>query len=345
MVFEALKDYLADDLRRVAARMEAVVAEGWAEEADLLASLASVEGAESLGARKTIRRLAVAGGKRLRDSLALLAARGVDGEGPASEEAVELAAVVELLHLATLIHDDVIDRSDLRRGVPTVHTQVGEHVAVLTGDHLYSHSLWDLVVKLPRLDVVRRLARAVDVLCRGEILQNRLARRGADWRPPTEEQYLSIIRRKTADFFAASGELGALVAGRDELAPVFHRYGNALGLAFQITDDLLDYTGAADSTGKDRGNDWDRGRMTLPLLYALTRCPDGGELRVLLADEDPDAYPRAVELLRACGALDYAARRAAAFIDEALEALTDYPHPVVAELLRETARGVLARRR
>ncbi|MBD3399812.1 MAG: hypothetical protein GF399_05715 [Candidatus Coatesbacteria bacterium] len=344
MVFEALNSYLAVDLTRVVERMGEIVTEGWAEETELLDGLAAIPGAESLGIRRTVRSLIEAGGKRLRAATALLAARG-RGDAPAGEQAVELGAVVELLHLATLIHDDVIDRSALRRGTATLHTVVGEPVAVLAGDHLYSHALWDLLRLVPRLNIVRRLARTVDVLCRGEILQNRLARSGdAGWKPPDEDQYLQIIGRKTADFIAACGETGALLAEEPELVEPLSRYGYALGLAFQITDDLLDYTGASRRTGKEVGNDWELGRLTLPLIHALHDPTHHERLSVLLDRDDDDARAETMALLHRAGSLTYAQRRAADFVEQARDAVADYPNQRVAEVLRRTANDVLERR-
>lgn len=283
-----------------------------------------------------LERLINAGGKRLRGILVLLAARGNGANAASTEQALETAAAVELIHLATLIHDDIIDRADERRGETTLHRRLDNQTAVLIGDHLYARVIHRLTTALERLDVIAALARAVDILCQGEIRQLHVSKLGT---PLDESGYLRIIEEKTADFFSTCGRMGALLTGDAELTRKLSEYGLALGMAFQITDDLLDYRGRSELTGKDSGNDLAEGRITLPLIHAFERgavSPD--ELATTPLD---DITRRVVE----SGALDSAAAVGQDYIDRALTALTDYPNQEVGELLRFLVLSISSRER
>src|SRR5688500_14554691 len=203
-----------------------------------------------------------AGGKRLRPMLLLLAARALGHHG---EDAHQLAAVVEFIHTATLLHDDVVDESDLRRGRRTANAVWGNAASVLVGDFLYSRS-FQLMVELDRMDVMRLLADTTNRIAEGEVLQLLHVRN-----PDTDEAaYLRVIERKTAVLFAAATRLGAMLAGADaRTCDALEDYGLQLGYAFQIADDVLDYAAEADALGKNLGDDLAEGKATLPLIHAI----------------------------------------------------------------------------
>ena len=205
-----------------------------------------------------------AGGKRLRPMLLLLAARAL-GHGGA--DAHQLAAVVEFIHTATLLHDDVVDESDLRRGRKTANALFGNAASVLVGDFLYSRS-FQLMVELERMPVMKILADTTNAIAEGEVLQLLHVRN-----PDTDEQaYLKVIERKTAVLFAAATRLGALLAGADPAQQQrLHDYGLALGYAFQIADDVLDYSADETTLGKHLGDDLAEGKATLPLIHRFAR--------------------------------------------------------------------------
>ena len=246
-----------------------------------------------------------AGGKRLRPALVVLTSR----VGESGRRSTDLAAAaVELVHLATLYHDDVIDETETRRGVPAVHTKWGTEVAVLAGDYLFACGC--ALGAEAGGDVPSILARAIARVCEGQIVET--ASLGDPARPV--EDYLETIRLKTAALFAASAELGVVTSGGDQSRrAVAVRYGDALGLEFQIVDDLLDLLGDPEITGKERGTDLKEGVFTAPVLIAAAR--DGELLRLLESGErDVDVLLPRIE---AAGGID-AARRLAE--DQAAEA-------------------------
>ncbi|HXF58589.1 MAG TPA: polyprenyl synthetase family protein, partial [Candidatus Saccharimonadales bacterium] len=205
-------------------------------------------------------------GKRFRPTLVLLAAKGF---GRVTDEAVYGAVVVELIHTATLIHDDSVDKSLVRRGLPTVNSAFNNDTAILMGDYLYSKAFSIMVTKR-MYEAMDLLAEATHRMSQGELRQieqkNRL--------DLTEQEYMRVIDEKTACLMSAGCELGANEAGASAKArAALNRFGRALGLAFQITDDLMDYFGTEKITGKTRGNDLDGGKVTLPLITALREAP------------------------------------------------------------------------
>jgi octaprenyl-diphosphate synthase len=206
--------------------------------------------------------IVAAGGKRLRPMLLLLAARAF-GHGGA--DAHQLAAVIEFIHTATLLHDDVVDESDLRRGRKTANALWGNAPSVLVGDFLYSRS-FQLMVELDRIEVMRVLADTTNAIAEGEVLQLLHVRN-----PDTDEAaYLRVIERKTAVLFAAATRLGAFLAGADAASQQrLHAYGLNLGYAFQIADDVLDYSADEAVLGKHLGDDLAEGKATLPLIHAM----------------------------------------------------------------------------
>ena len=262
-----------------------------------------------------------AGGKRLRPMLLLLTAGAL---GHRSVEAHQLAAVVEFIHTSTLLHDDVVDESDLRRGRKTANAVWGNAASVLVGDFLYSRS-FQLMVELERMDVQRILADTTNTIAEGEVLQLLHVRN-----PDTDEAaYLRVIERKTAVLFAAATRLGALLAGADAATcDALHRYGMALGYAFQIADDVLDYASDAATLGKNLGDDLAEGKATLPLIHAMQHSDAATRavLREAIQQGDADAMPEVLAAIHACGSLDYSRERARQYArdaDAALSALDD----------------------
>jgi octaprenyl-diphosphate synthase len=253
-----------------------------------------------------------AGGKRLRPMLLLLTAGALGHRGP---DAHQLAAVVEFIHTATLLHDDVVDESDLRRGRQTANAVWGNAASVLVGDFLYSRS-FQLMVELDRLEVMRILADTTNTIAEGEVLQLLHVRN-----PDTDEAaYLRVIERKTAVLFAAATRLGALLAGADAATcDALHHYGLALGYAFQVADDVLDYASDAATLGKNLGDDLAEGKATLPLIHAMRHSDAATRavLREAIEQGDTDALPQVLAAIEACGSLDYSRERARHYAREA----------------------------
>lgn len=274
-----------------------------------------------------------AGGKRLRPMLLLLAAGAL---GHRSADAHQLAAVVEFIHTSTLLHDDVVDESDLRRGRSTANAVWGNAASVLVGDFLYSRS-FQLMVELERMDVQKILADTTNMIAEGEVLQLLHVRN-----PDTDEAaYLRVIERKTAILFAAATRLGALLAGADAASQqALHDYGLALGYAFQIADDVLDYASDAATLGKNLGDDLAEGKMTLPLIHAMAHSDDNvrAELRRIVEHGDLDGLATVQAAIARCGSLDYSRARAMGYADAADAALAALPGNAHIDALRGLAR-------
>jgi geranylgeranyl pyrophosphate synthase len=252
-----------------------------------------------------------AGGKRLRPVLVFLCAAGV-GDG----RLVTAAVAVELLHMATLVHDDVLDRSELRRGRPTVFAEGGRLAATATGDLLFSRAFAELVTTRSR-EAVGALSVASSALARGELMQ-----RADAWREDvTPERYLERCRHKTASLFEASCRLGALFGGRADLAEPLGRFGDRVGLAFQMLDDVLDVSGPTERTGKPRGADLLDGTVTLPLILARRLDPELGELDLREMAVDPVRVAAVCDRIASTGALDEARRRALTHVADAKDGL------------------------
>jgi len=240
-----------------------------------------------------------AGGKRLRPAVVLLVARALGYRGTAH---VLLAAVVEFIHTATLLHDDVVDESDLRRGRKTANAAFGNAASVLVGDFLYSRA-FQMMVEADRMRVLRILADATNTIAEGEVLQLTSAHDlNLD-----QDTYLDIIRAKTAELFAAAAEAGAISAGASpEQRKAMRAYGTSLGLAFQLVDDALDYSGTSEALGKNPGDDFREGKATLPLLLAIQRSGAREtafwERTVSKLQQVDDDFRRARELVASTGA-------------------------------------------
>ena len=279
-----------------------------------------------------------AGGKRLRPMLVALAGRACGGHGA---EHHQLAAIIEFIHTSTLLHDDVIDESDLRRGRSTANAIWGNAASVLVGDFLYSRS-FQLMVELDRMQVMQVLANATNRIAEGEVLQLLHVRN-----PDVDEAaYLEVIERKTAVLFAAGTRLGALASGADEATQQrLHDYGLQLGYAFQIADDMLDYTADGADLGKNLGDDLAEGKATLPLIHAMAHSGEAvrQRLRAIVEAGDAGAMEEVLAAIRACGSLDYCRQRAGEYADAAEEALADLPANPAVAALRGLARYAVER--
>ncbi|AOH36331.1 polyprenyl synthetase family protein [Luteimonas sp. JM171] len=279
-----------------------------------------------------------AGGKRLRPMLVALAGRACGGHGA---EHHQLAAIIEFIHTSTLLHDDVIDESDLRRGRSTANAIWGNAASVLVGDFLYSRS-FQLMVELDRMQVMQVLANATNRIAEGEVLQLLHVRN-----PDVDEAaYLEVIERKTAVLFAAGTRLGALASGADEATQQrLHDYGLQLGYAFQIADDMLDYTADGADLGKNLGDDLAEGKATLPLIHAMAHSDEAvrQRLRAIVEAGDAGAMEEVLAAIRACGSLDYCRQRAGEYADAAEEALADLPANPAVAALRGLARYAVER--
>ena len=279
-------------------------------------------------------------GKLFRPTLLLLSNRV---GGSPSHDAITLAAVIELVHLATLVHDDAVDHSVLRRGLPTVNALWTHQVAIIMGDYLYSRSVTELT-RLGRLDAVVVLASAANEMSIGEMRQLT----SYDAIEFTESDYYRLIASKTASLMSAACEMGAL-AGVDEHRRPLAEFGHDLGMAFQIADDLLDYTGSETVTGKPTGQDLRERKVTLPLVGALRNVSEveSREIRdfftlVAAADEDID---RVIEIVHDRGGLDYASERADHYAGRAWEALGGLPEDPAVEALRDAVTYAVGRDR
>ena len=280
------------------------------------------------------------GGKRLRPLLHLVAAQAAGYRG---RDHIALAAVIEFIHTATLLHDDVVDESDLRRGRETANALWGNAASVLVGDFLYSRS-FQMMVELDRMRVMRILADTTNLIAEGEVLQ--LLNIG---NPDTDEAaYLKVIERKTAVLFAAATRLGAVLAGlpRDE-EEALARYGLDLGFAFQIADDVLDYVSDAGTLGKNIGDDLAEGKPTLPLIYAIARSDpaQAQALKRALTAGSLDALPDVLAAIRATGALELARERAHGYAESARGALAALPHSHARDALAVVADYAIDRTR
>jgi len=246
-----------------------------------------------------------AGGKRIRPRLVLLFSEALGFEG---HERYELAAIVEFIHTATLLHDDVVDESALRRGRATANAIFGNAASVLVGDFLYSRA-FQMMVSLNSMRILEVLADATNVIAEGEVLQL------MNMHDPdvSVEAYLRVIRYKTAKLFEASARLGAVLGGADRaLEEACAEFGRSLGTAFQLVDDLLDYEGLTDELGKNTGDDLREGKPTLPLLLAMERASetDRGVVRRAIEHGEVERLPEILAIVRRTGALD-ATREAA----------------------------------
>ena len=264
------------------------------------------------------------GGKRLRPVLALLCARALGYEG---RQHINVAALVEFIHTATLLHDDVVDASELRRGKETANALWGNEASVLVGDFLYTRA-FQMMVDVDSMRVMSILAEATNIISEGEVLQL-LNCHDAD---TTEQRYLDVIRYKTAKLFEAAARLSAILAGHDEtVEQAMAAYGMHLGTAFQLVDDVLDYSGATGEIGKNIGDDLAEGKPTLPLIHAMRtgNAEQAAAVRRAIEKDGRDAIDAVREAIESTGALDYTAqssRDEAARARDALAAIPESPY-------------------
>lgn len=256
------------------------------------------------------------GGKRLRPLLLMLVARAFAYEG---KDHTKAAAIIEFIHTATLLHDDVVDESDLRRGKETANNVFGNAASVLTGDFLYSR-VFQMMVELNEMQIMQILADATNKIAEGELLQL-LNCNNPDI---TEAQYMQVIYCKTAKLFEAACDVASVIASASEDEQIaLHQYGVHLGNAFQIADDVLDYIADSKTLGKNIGHDLAEGKTTLPVIYALknVRTEDKIVIREAIEQGDHPEMSRIINLIKHSGAIDYAINKAQQAAQSAIEAL------------------------
>ena len=269
-----------------------------------------------------------AGGKRMRPALVLLAAGTLGFKG---ERQHELAAVVEFIHTATLLHDDVVDESSLRRGRETANAMFGNAASVLVGDFLYSRA-FQMMVECDDMRVMRILSDATNIIAEGEVLQL-MNCHDAD---VNEERYLQVIRYKTAKLFEAAAQLGAILGGATpEQEKGLAAYGMHLGTAFQLIDDVLDYSGEEADTGKHIGDDLAEGKPTLPLIYVMENGTEAQAMVVKHAIEHGgrDDFPEVLAAIRSSGALEHTRRAAIECANSAQESICNLPESAYKQAL------------
>lgn len=278
------------------------------------------------------------GGKRLRPLLTIAAAELCGYEG---KRHIHLAACVEFIHTATLLHDDVVDESTLRRGMDTANAIWSDKASVLVGDFLFSRA-FELMVVDGSLEVLKILSQASSAIAEGEVLQLSSSHDLG----LTEETYLKIIGSKTARLFAAASEVGAIVAAADEQqCKALSRFGDQLGLAFQLMDDLLDYAADQEKLGKTIGDDFREGKVTYPVILAYQQGLDREfwEEAFYKDVRDASALTHAIKLIKESGALLKTKHKAQMFIEEALESLSIFPDCPLKTALEELAHFSLQR--
>jgi len=272
------------------------------------------------------------GGKRLRPLLVLLAANAAGYEG---KHHIPLAAVIEFIHTATLLHDDVVDSSDLRRGNATANAKWGNAPSVLVGDFLYSRA-FQIMVEIGEMEIMNVISNATNIIAEGEVLQL-INCKNPD---TTEEQYMQVILGKTAMLFEAATECGALLNNADpEQREALRLYGRHLGIAFQLIDDVMDYLSNAEEMGKNVGDDLAEGKATLPLIQAM-KMTDGDDRKLIrkairkggLEDLEP-----ILALVHKTGAIDYTRQKAQDEADKAIEALSVLPDSSFKDTLAQLA--------
>ncbi len=282
------------------------------------------------------------GGKRIRPALLLLAARLCGYQG---DQAVPLASVVEFIHTATLLHDDVVDSATLRRGIASANTLWGNEASVLVGDFLFSKS-FSLMVGVGSLDILRVLSSATTIIAEGEVLQL-LCTGEIDL---TEERYIGVVRSKTAILMSAACEAGAILGMVDEPRQrALADFGMDLGIAFQLMDDLLDYTATEEEFGKSIGHDLEEGKITLPLIHTLRNCAADERERieaVVAKDEmSVDEFRDVSALVRQYGGIDYTVAAARGYIAACLSHLELFAASDIRAALAELADYVVTRNR
>jgi octaprenyl-diphosphate synthase len=286
--------------------------------------------------------LVEAGGKRLRPLMVLLTANALNyPQASGKTEHLDLAAIIEFIHTATLLHDDVVDMSSLRRGRPTANAQWGNAPSVLVGDFLYSRA-FQMMVRIGSMDVMAILANTTNVISEGEVQQLVNAKNPE----VTEANYYQVIDKKTAILFAAACEVAAVLSGATtEQRIALQSYGRKVGVAFQLVDDALDYTGDAATLGKNVGDDLAEGKPTLPLIYAMrTGTPAQAEVIAnAIRNGDAGQLQAILEIVHATGAMDYTLDAAREQVRQAIAELQTLPDNAYTQAMRQVAEFSLAR--
>lgn len=282
--------------------------------------------------------LVEAGGKRLRPLMVLLTANALGYQG---KDHLALAAIIEFIHTATLLHDDVVDMSNLRRGRPTANAQWGNAPSVLVGDFLYSRA-FQMMVAIGDMDVMALLSETTNIIAEGEV-QQLVNAKDPD---VNEENYFRVIDKKTAILFAAACEVAAIrCGGTPQQREAVRQYGRHVGVAFQLVDDALDYTGDAATLGKNVGDDLAEGKPTLPLIYAMrTGTPAQAELiATAIRTGDASQLPTILEIVQATGGMAYTLDAAKAQVAAALAQLEQLPDNTYRQAMKDLAEFSLAR--
>jgi octaprenyl-diphosphate synthase len=264
--------------------------------------------------------IVMSGGKRLRPLLVLLASHAL---GYSGEQHVRAAAIIEFIHTATLLHDDVVDSSARRRGRDTANTVFGNQASVLVGDFLYSRA-FQMMVDIDDMHVMQILADATNTIAAGEVMQLM----NVHDPDTTEEAYLQVIYRKTARLFEAGAQIAAVLANQESAVEnSMINYGQNLGTAFQLVDDALDFNASADELGKNLGDDLAEGKATLPLIYAMQKgtAADKDMIRNAILEGGLNQLDKIQSVIESTGALQYTAARAQEAADVAIGALSDIP--------------------
>lgn len=289
---------------------------------------------------KVAAHLVKAGGKRVRPVLTLAAARLSGYEGA---HHIRLAAAVEFIHTATLLHDDVVDGSALRRGKPAANTVFGNKPSILVGDFLFSRA-FQLMVETGSITVLDILSKTSAIISEGEVMQLATANNLGT----TEDEHLAVIRAKTAALFSAATEVGGVLAGVSrEKQSALYTYGDRLGVAFQLADDALDYAGKAGTIGKDAGDDFREGKVTQPVLRAYAAADDEERAfwkrTIEKRDQEDGDFERAMALLTKHGAISGALEDARRYGDEAKEAIRIFPQSTMRDDLEDLVAYVVDR--
>lgn len=280
------------------------------------------------------------GGKRLRPLLVLLVAKASQVDDK-NHTRILAAIMIELIHTATLLHDDVVDDSNNRRGSKTVHQHFGNQSAILVGDFLYSRA-FQVMVQIGQMRVMEIMADATNTIAEGEVLQ--LINSGNP--DITEKQYLDVIYRKTGKLFEAGATIGAVLGNQSKLIESsLTDYGRNLGIAFQLIDDVLDYSSSFETIGKDVGDDLAEGKPTLPLIYALERCEPKEQIiiRQAIQSKNTQNIDQIIEYIKSSGALALSTEKAKSLSDQAIESLEPLPESEYKNGLIELAQFAMNR--
>lgn len=319
--FEGVKDLANTDMRAV----DALIHDSLSSDVTLVSQVSAY--------------IVTSGGKRLRPLIVLLAARAL---GYTGKQHINAAAIIEFIHTATLLHDDVVDDSSRRRGQDTANTVFGNQASVLVGDFLYSRA-FQMMVDIGHMPIMQILADATNTIAAGEVMQL------MNVHDPdvSEENYSRVIYRKTARLFEAGAQIAAILADRDpadEAAMI--TYGQALGTAFQLIDDALDYDASPEELGKNLGDDLAEGKPTLPLIYAMKNgtAAERAMIRAAIETDGLDRLEEIQAVIESTGALKYTAARAQAAADEAINALAGIPESDFKDALIAIAEFAVKRR-